>query len=167
MHFACKLTDIPSSIDTKGDHEVAMTLTESQCREVRPDGEVVQFGPGRNPRLFFIACMCPREPLRPSIFPDHFSRVHITLRESRDQPGDAGNAIAYATRQRVGRSYITAAGPSPVCLSLSVALYARIARSPGSLTCSPQLKRRRKPVFCELLSVSCPVSSRCTGGSVR
>jgi hypothetical protein len=27
-------------------------------------------------------------------------------------------------------------------------------QSPGSLTCSPQLKRRRKPVFCELLSVS-------------
>lgn len=56
----------------------------------------------------------------------------ITLRESRDQPGDAGNAIAYATRQRVGRSYITTAGPSPVCLSLSVALYARIAQRPGS-----------------------------------
>jgi hypothetical protein len=34
-------------------------------------------------------------------------------RESRDQPGGAGNAIACATRQRVGRSYITTAGPSP------------------------------------------------------
>lgn len=51
-------------------------------------------------------------------------------------------------------------------VSLSVALYARIARSPGSLTCSPQLKRLRQPVFCELLSVSCPVGSRCTGSSV-
>jgi hypothetical protein len=30
------------------------------------------------------------------------------------------------------RLRITTAGPSPVCLSLSVALYARIARSPGS-----------------------------------
>jgi hypothetical protein len=45
-------------------------------------------------------------------------------------------------------------------------LVTRRARSPGSLTSSPQQKRRQKLVFCELLSVSCPVSSRCTGGSV-
>jgi len=53
---------------------------------------------------------------------------------------------------------------SAVSLNLFVALYARIARSRGSRTCSPHLKRRRKPVFCELfIRQLCP---RNIGGSI-